>query len=68
MRHLRWIIALTLTGPVLGVGMGQLLREELFYLPNFDAPLRITLCTPVFSAISLGWLYKDGAQPTTFYG
>ena len=45
--------------------MGQLLRGE-FYPPNFDAPLRIALCAPVFLAISLGWLYKDGAQPITF--
>ncbi len=51
MRRLPWIIAPTLTGPVLAVGMGQLLRVE-FCLPNFDAPLRITLCAPVFSAIS----------------
>ena len=65
LRRWRWIIALTLTGPVLAVGMGQLLRGE-FYPPNFDAPLRIALCAPVFWAISRGWLYKDGAQPITF--
>ena len=64
-RRWRWIIALTLTGPVLAVGMGQLLRGE-FYPPNFDAPLRIALCAPVFLAISRGWLYKDGEQPITF--
>jgi hypothetical protein len=28
LRRWRWIIALTLTGPVLAVGMGQLLRGE----------------------------------------
>jgi hypothetical protein len=61
----RWIIALTMLGPVFAVGMGQLLRGE-FYPPNFDAPLRIALCVPIFLAISLGWLYKDGAQPITF--
>ena len=65
LRRWRWIIALTLTGPVLAVGMGQLLRGE-FYTPNFDVPLRIALCAPVFLAISRGWLYKDGAQPITF--
>jgi O-antigen ligase len=65
LKRWRWIIALTLAGPVLAVGMGQLLRGE-FYSPNFDAPLRIALCAPVFLAISLGWLYKDGAQPITF--
>jgi O-antigen ligase len=65
LRRWRRIIALTLTGPVLAVGMGQLLRGE-FYPPNFDAPLRIALCSPILLAISRGWLYKDGAQPITF--
>ena len=65
LRRWRWIIALTLAGPLLAVGMGQLLREE-FYPPNFDAPLRIALCAPILLAISRGWLYKDGAQPITF--
>ena len=65
LRRWRSIIALTLTGPVLAVGMGQLLRGE-FYPPNFDAPLRIALCAPVFLAISRGWLYKHGEQPITF--
>jgi O-antigen ligase len=65
LRRWRWIIALTLTGPVLAVGMGQLLRGE-FYPPNFDAPLRIALCAPILLAISRGWLYKDGAQAITF--
>jgi len=54
----RWIIALTLVGPVFAVGMGQLLRGE-FYPPNFDAPLRIALCAPVFLAISFGWLNSE---------
>ncbi len=61
----RWIIALTLLGPVIAVGMGQLLRGE-FYPPNFDAPLRVALCAPVFWAISLGWLHKEGKEPITF--
>ncbi len=65
LRRWLWIIALTLTGPMLAVGMGQLLRGE-FYPPNFDAPLRIALCAPILLAISRGWLYKDGAQPITF--
>jgi len=61
----RWIIGLTLIGPILAVGMGQLLRMD-FYPPNFDAPLRIALCAPVFLAISNGWLYKEGGDPITF--
>jgi O-antigen ligase len=65
LRRWRWIIALTLTGPVLAVGMGQLLRSE-FYPPNFDAPLRIALCAPIFLAISFGWLYRNGKEHITF--
>lgn len=61
----RWIIALTLIAPVLAVGMGQLLRSEL-YPPNFDAPLRIALCTPIFLAISRGWLYRARTEAITF--
>jgi O-antigen ligase len=64
LRRWRRIIALTLTGPVLAVGMGQLLRGE-FYPPNFDAPLRIALCAPVFLAISRGWLNIEGKEPIT---
>jgi O-antigen ligase len=65
LRRWRWIIALTLAGPVLAVGMGQLLRGE-FYPPNFDAPLRIALCAPIILAISRGWLHRDGKEPITF--
>jgi len=61
----RWIIALTLIGPLLAVGMGQLLRGE-FYPPNFDSPLRIALCAPIFLANSRGWLYREGKDPITF--
>ena len=65
LRRWCWIIALTLTGPVLAVGIGQLLRGE-FYPPNFDAPLRIALCAPIFLAISYRWLWKEGKEPITF--
>ena len=65
LRRWRRIIALTLIGPVLAVGMGQLLRGE-FYPPNFDAPLRIALCAPIFLAISHRWLWKEGHEPITF--
>jgi len=64
-KQCRWIILLTLVGPFLAVGMGQLLREEL-YTPNFDAPLRIALCAPIFLAMSFGWLYREGKDPITF--
>jgi O-antigen ligase len=64
----RWrvAIAMALAGPVLAVGMGQWLRGAL-YPPNFDAPLRIALCAPVFWAVSRGWLNRRGsAEPITF--
>ena len=63
----RWrrIISLTLVGPILAVGMGQMLRGEI-HMPNFDAPLRIALCAPVFLAISLGWFSGEGREPITF--
>ncbi len=64
-RGWRWIISLTLIGPVLAVGMGQLLRGE-FYPPNFDAPMRIALCAPIFLAVSRGWLFRAGKDPITF--
>ena len=65
LKYWRWIIGLTLIGPVLAVGIGQLLRGE-FYPPNFDAPLRIALCAPIFLAISRGWLNIKGKEPITF--
>ena len=65
LKRWRWIISLTLIGPILAVSMGQLLRGE-FYPPNFDAPLRIALCAPIFLAITYGWLWKEGKDPITF--
>jgi O-antigen ligase len=65
LKRWHWIIVLTLIGPVLAVGIGQLLRRD-FYPPNFDAPLRIALCTPIFLAISRGWLYRYGKDTITF--
>jgi len=65
LKRWRWIIALTLIGSVSAVGIGQLLRGE-FYPPNFDAPLIIALCAPIFIAISRGWLKIEGKEPITF--
>jgi O-antigen ligase len=65
-RRWRWIVALTLIGPVLAVGMGQMLRGE-FYPPNFDAPLRIALCSPIFLATSFGWFHRNDRDPITFF-
>jgi O-antigen ligase len=60
----RRIIAATLAGPVFAVAVGQLMRGE-FYPPNFDAPLRIALCAPIFWAISKGWLAYNGKESIT---
>lgn len=58
----RWVIA-ALGMPLLAVCIGQLLRWE-FYPPNFDAPLRLALCIPIFMALQTGWLAsKDPDEP-----
>jgi len=62
----RWIISFTLIGPVLAVAIGQLLRGE-FYPPNFDAPLRLALCAPIFLAHSFGWLNRKDKEPIAFF-
>ena len=54
----RFILSLSLIAPLLAVSIGQILRHELF-LPNYDAPLRIALCAPIFLAISFGWLSNN---------
>jgi O-antigen ligase len=57
----KWL-AWTLVGPFVAVALGQLLRQE-FFPPNFDTPLRLLLCIPVFMAISRGWLTKRNERP-----
>jgi O-antigen ligase len=50
--------------PLIAVCIGQLLRWEL-YPPNFDAPLRLALCIPIFMALRRGWLAsKNPAEPS----
>jgi O-antigen ligase len=59
----RWI-SWAMAGPILAVGLGQVFRGE-FFLGNFDPPLRILLCVPIFLAISQGWMHRgDGATLT----
>ena len=57
----RWIIW-SLAGPIIAVGLGQAFRGE-FFLGNFDPPLRILLCVPIFLAVSQGWLHRRDATP-----
>lgn len=59
----RWVIA-ALALPLIAVCIGQLLRWEL-YPPNFDAPLRLALCIPIFMALRRGWLAsKNPDEPS----
>lgn len=57
----RWA-AWSMAGPIIAVGLGQAFRGE-FFLGNFDPPLRILLCVPIFLAVSQGWLYRRDATP-----
>jgi O-antigen ligase len=54
----RLIILLILTNPLFSVAIGQILRGEI-YLPNYDSPLRLFLCSIIFLSISNGWLINN---------
>ena len=49
------LVCLMLASPFLAVSLGQIFRLE-FSPREFDAPLRIALCIPVFLAVASGWL------------
>jgi O-antigen ligase len=51
-------------GPFLAVAISQILRLEL-YPPNFDAPLRIALCSVIFYAVATGWLHNASGDSIT---
>lgn len=59
----RWL-CWSLAGSFAAIGIGQLLRQD-FYAPNFDSPLRMLLCVPVFMAISQGWVYAHDQKSVT---
>jgi O-antigen ligase len=44
--------------PILAIIISQSIKGE-FYINNWDSPLRLFLCAPIFLAISQGWLVKD---------
>jgi O-antigen ligase len=56
------IISMALAGPILSVLIGQLLRGET-YFPNFDAPLRLAFCIPIFLATCNGWFDRSDTTP-----
>jgi O-antigen ligase len=61
----RMYLSITLVAPLLSVLIGQSLRYD-FYLPNLDSPLRLTLCFPIFLAISFGWLNNTSKFPISY--
>jgi hypothetical protein len=47
-----------LAAPVLAIAITQFIRKD-FYPNNWDAPMRMLLCMPIYMAISQGWLIKN---------
>jgi O-antigen ligase len=53
-----------LLSPTLAIGISQSIRGE-FYINNWDAPIRMLLCIPIYLAISRGWLLSEGKESIT---
>lgn len=53
-----------LVAPVLAIAITQFIRKD-FYPNNWDAPLRMLLCMPIYMAISQGWLIKNDENNVT---
>jgi len=53
-----------LVSPTLAVAISQSIRNE-FYINNWDAPIRMLLCIPIYLAISRGWLLSKGKESIT---
>jgi O-antigen ligase len=51
--------------PFLSILISQILRLEIHFA-NFDAPLRLFLCSFIFTAISKGWLSSKHQEPISF--
>ena len=51
----RYVVCVMLAAPLVAVAVGQLLRFN-FYSPNWDGPLRLVLCIPIFLSIANGKL------------
>jgi O-antigen ligase len=52
-------ILLIFITPILAIAISQSIRFN-FYINNWDAPMRLFLCAPIFLAISHGWILKEG--------
>jgi len=58
------IIIILFWAPILAIAISQIIRKDL-YINNYDAPLRLLLSSPVFLAISDGWLLKKNGTLIT---
>jgi len=63
-KRLKVIVMLTFAGYFFAVLISQFLRNE-YFLPNYDGPLRMLMCAPIFFAISNGWLYNKYGERIT---
>jgi O-antigen ligase len=55
-------IIFVLAAPTLAIAISQTIRND-FYPNNWDAPVRMLLCVPIYLAISQGWIIK-GSKDT----
>ena len=53
-----------LLSPTLAIAISQAIRYD-FYSNNWDSPIRMLLCIPVFLAISEGWLLSGDKENIT---
>jgi len=51
-------ILLIFISPILAIVISQSIRGE-YYVNNWDAPMRLLLCAPIFLAISHGWILNE---------
>jgi O-antigen ligase len=61
-----YFVTLMFLSPILAILISQTLRNE-FYLPNYDAPLRIAMCSIIFMAFSSGWKYNPSKYPISLF-
>ena len=63
-KHWCQLISGMLFAPLLAVVLGQIFRFD-FYSPNWDGPLRLVLCVPIFLAIAKGKLWAESNKSIT---
>lgn len=60
-KHWRQLICGMLAAPLIAIALGQLFRLN-FYSPNWDGPLRLVLCIPIFLIMVNGSLRTDSGK------